>query len=185
MSSGRAARGCAGCPRRSTSGSRARPERIRHGSTRRGTGLGTGVGAFTGAGDTLWLGTNFYDGEGDTRVGAVGSFALGSRRYALRYPRALADWSTSALAVDGGALWLGLVGPPKGADYGGGVLPVDRLTGGTRRYAVPGVVTALAVWGETVAAGTTNALYVPTSGRFTPLAISFDSHGRETDGSAR
>lgn len=164
---------------------RMRPERVRDGYSSEFTELEAAVGAFQVVRDTVWFGTNFYDGEGTTGVGAVGSFALATRRYDVRYSPALADWSTSALAADGGALWLGLVVYPEGAPQSGGVLRYDRRTGAARRYALPEVVNALVPWGGTVYAGTVDGVYRLQDGRFVPLPLGFDPRGRVVSVGAR
>lgn len=140
--------------------------------------LEAGIGAFQVVRDTVWFGTTFYDGEGTTGVGAVGSFSLDTRRYDIRHAPALADWSTSALAVVDGVLWLGLVLHPEGASYGGGVLRYDTRSNSTRRYPVPDVITTLVVWEDTVYAGTTDGIYRLQEGRFAPLPLGFDPEGR-------
>jgi hypothetical protein len=164
---------------------RLRPGRVRDGYTEGFIDLEAGIGAFQLARDTVWFGTTFYDGEGTTGVGALGSFALATRRYDVRYLPGLADYSTSAIAVDGGVLWLGLVVYPEGAPRGAGVLRYDRRTGATRRYALPEVVTALLPWDGTVYAGTGDGLYRLRGERFVPLPLGFDPRGRVVPGGAR
>ena len=89
----------------------------------------------------LWFGTSFDDGEGYTGVGTLGFFDIVRRQYEfIRLPE-IADWSTTAILVEEGAVWMGLADHPEGASHSGGLLRYDRASGETRIYPIKHVIT--------------------------------------------
>ncbi len=89
----------------------------------------------------LWFGTSFDDGEGYTGVGTLGFFDIVRRQYEfIRLPE-IADWSTTAILVEEGAVWMGLADHPEGASHSGGLLRYDRVYGETRIYPIKHVIT--------------------------------------------
>ena len=89
----------------------------------------------------LWFGKSFYDGEGHTGVGSFGYFDIDERSYSLATIPEIADWSTSAIFVDEGLVWIGLTHYTEGADSSGGLLRYDQETGETRIYPIENVIT--------------------------------------------
>ena len=86
-------------------------------------------------GDRLWLGNQYYDGEGDTGVGAFGYFDFSSRKYTLFSPPEIAHWEISALLVEPDVVWLGL--DHFGEDistFPGGFVRWDRAREQAHRY---------------------------------------------------
>ena len=94
------------------------------------------IDAFSLHNTRLWFGTSFYDGEGYTGVGTLGYFDIVRRQYEfIRLPE-IADWSTTAILVEEGAVWIGLADHPEGASHSGGLLRYDRISGETRIYPI-------------------------------------------------
>jgi hypothetical protein len=69
------------------------------------------IGPFALDGTRLWFGNTFYDGEGISGVGAIGSFDTITRQFEMRYLPEIAPWSASALLVEGPDIWVGLRAP--------------------------------------------------------------------------
>jgi hypothetical protein len=83
----------------------------------------------------IWFGNNFYDGEGDSGVGAFGYFDTTTRTYTLFSPPEVARWEISAILVQPETIWLGL--DSFGEDIStspGGLLRFNRRTSEMRRY---------------------------------------------------
>ena len=89
----------------------------------------------------LWFGKSFYEGEGRNGVGSFGYFDIDERSYSLTTIPEIADWSTSAIFVDEGLVWIGLTHYTEGADSSGGLLRYDQETGETRIYPIENVIT--------------------------------------------
>ena len=89
----------------------------------------------------LWFGKSFNDGEGYTGVGSLGYFDIEQRIYKLIKLPELADWSTSAILIEKGAIWIGLARHPEGASYSGGLLRYEIETKATQIYPIKEVVT--------------------------------------------
>jgi len=123
-------------------------------------GLRNSIGPHAFDGTKLWFANYFYDGEGLSGVGAVGSFDLDSRSYEMRYLPQIAPWSGSALLLDSGSIWIGLMRQPEGAAYGGGVLRFDMQSGSARKYPVNDYVATITRDGSTLYFGTAHGVYV-------------------------
>src|SRR5262249_30141629 len=91
---------------------RARPARVKDGYGREST-IDERVGAYQTIGDRIWFGKAFYDGEGTTGVGGIGSFDTGSNRFTIFSVPEMYSWSVSALLVEADAVWAGLVRYPE------------------------------------------------------------------------
>ena len=89
----------------------------------------------------LWFGKSSYDGEGYNGVGSFGYFDIDQRSYSLTTIPEIADWSTSAIFVEEGLVWIGLTHYTEGADSSGGLLRYDQETGETRIYPIENVIT--------------------------------------------
>jgi hypothetical protein len=123
------------------------------------------------AGNLLWFGKTFYDGEGTTGVGGFGYFDLMSRRYAMFVPASSIDWSASAILVEPDAIWIGLVNRPEGADNPGGLLRYDRNTTQTQVYPIKSVITQIVRYNGALYLGTVHGLYVMRGSTFTRYLI--------------
>ena len=123
----------------------ARPERVKD-----GYGPGSEIGETPGPlqidGIRIWFGKTFYDGEGSSGVGGAGYFDTVTAKYTFLKISELARWSVSSLLLDDHTLWIGMVGHPEGADYSGGLLRHDLVTGNTRKYAIDDVVLRIKRW---------------------------------------
>jgi hypothetical protein len=139
-----------------------RPARVQAGYTRDFANIETEVGPFQLEGRRLWFGTAFYDGEGTTGVGGVGSFEIDSGRWEVFYEPAMAEWSSSAILVENRAVWLGLMAQPEGAAYAGGLLRYDRNTRAMRRIDVPGIIHVIRRVGPSLYLATDKGLYIYT-----------------------
>jgi hypothetical protein len=139
---------------------RARPGRVEHGYEPSFTKIVEAAAAFQIVGDRVWFGKTFDDGEGTTGVGAIGYFDRSSRQYVFVNAPELADWSTSALLVENGVVWIGLTGHPEGEDDPGGLLRYDP---GQRRFTkipIPDVIHTITRWNGALYLGTWDGLYV-------------------------
>ena len=163
--------------------SRDRYQEMRGGEERLGGGpaeatLTNEVGPFAVNGSTLWFANTFYDGEGTTGVGGIGSLDLKTGEYNIRHFPEIARWSGSALLVDGPAIWVGLVCRSEGAPTGGGLLRYHPETGQARRYEVPGVISSIDRAGEALYLATSIGLYLFRNGSLTLMRLEPVATGR-------
>jgi hypothetical protein len=117
------------------------------------------IGPFAFDGQQLWFANTFYDGEGMSGVGAIGSFDETMLRYEMRYLPEISQWSASTLKIDGDDLWIGLMRRPEGSAYGGGVLRFNKKTGATRTYPIKDYVVSIERSGEAIYFGTSDSVY--------------------------
>jgi hypothetical protein len=156
---------------------RARPARVRDGYDRAGTTIEERIGAHQRAGDRIWFGKVFYDGEGTTGVGAIGSLGPAGVYAFLRIPE-LYDWSVQGLVVEPEVIWAGRVSHGEGADHSGGLVRYDRQTRRVQHYDVPDVIHSIARVGEAVFVGTGHGLYVIGNGTKMRYRVEPDIAGR-------
>lgn len=156
---------------------RYRPQRVRDGYSRDRAELDEEIGPFTVVNGAVWFGTTFYDGEGHTGVGALTSFATGADTYHTWHPQALVDWSTSAILVEGDAVWLGLVSRSEGSESSGGLLEFRRSTEATTVYPLPDVIHRIRRVGSALLLGTSNGLYGLDRSRLGHLVLELDDAG--------
>jgi len=90
-----------------------------------GVDISESAGPMQLIGNKVWFGKTFYDGEGSTGVGAIGTYDRTTKQFTYNSPPELARWSVSALLVEGDTVWAGLVRRPEGAEYSGGLLRYD------------------------------------------------------------
>ena len=124
---------------------RARPERVQDGYDS-ASAIGETPGPLQMDGSRIWFGKTFYDGEGTSGVGGAGYLDTVTAKYTFLKIPELARWSVSSLLLDDHTLWIGLVGHPEGADYSGGLLLNDLVTGNTRKYPIDDVVLRIKRW---------------------------------------
>jgi hypothetical protein len=105
---------------------KARPERIKHGFG--AFQIAEKIGPYQRVGNRIWVGKTFYDGEGSTGVGDIGSFDLATQNWEFLHIHEMADWSTSAILVEPDVIWVGRVLDGEGAGSSGGLLRYERTT---------------------------------------------------------
>lgn len=138
------------------------------------------IGPFVQHGDRIWFASTFYDGEGTSGVGAIGSFDVSSRRYEMHYLAEIAPWSGSAILLDGDDLWIGLKRRPEGADIGAGLLRYSISSGAVQTYAIPDVIFTIDRAGDALYCGTSHGLYVLRAHQLTQLRFEPDATGKLT-----
>ena len=136
------------------------------------------IGPYAAAGTKLWFADTFYDGEGVSGLGAIGSFDAVTHAFEMRNLPEIAAWSGSALVVDGRDLWVGLMGRPEGANYGGGLLRYNMDTGKVTTYPVHDLIHTLDIVGDTLYCGTSHGLYTVRGGKVTQLRFEPDAIGK-------
>ncbi len=137
------------------------------------------------AGGTIWFTNSFYDGEGTSGVGALGSFDVHTHQYQMRYLPEIVNWSGSAIRLDGDFIWIGLMRQPEGSAYGGGLLRYDTKTGAVKHYAVTDYVHTIDRVGDAIYCGTSNGIYVIRGETITQLRFEPDASGKTTMISSR
>ncbi len=108
------------------------------------------IGPWQVEGTKLWFGKTFYDGEGMTGEGGFGYFDATTRSFKMYSPEKLKRASVSALLVEDGRIWLGLVHNGEYGPSNMGVMVFDRSTQESRKIDVPGVVSGIARAGEKI-----------------------------------
>lgn len=136
------------------------------------------IGPFVLDGNKIWFANTFYDGEGVSGVGAIGSFDISTRKYDMRYLPEIAPWSGSAILLDGDDLWVGLMRRPEGADYGAGLLRYNITTGAVAKYAAADYIHTIDRLGDTLYCGTSHGLYTVRGNRVTQLRFEPDDKGK-------
>jgi hypothetical protein len=136
------------------------------------------IGPFVLDGNKIWFASTFYDSEGVSGVGAVGVFDISTRKYDMRYLPEIAPWSGSAILLDGGNLWIGLIRRPEGAVYGAGLLRYNITTGAAAKYAVADSIHTIDRLGETLYCGTSHGLYTIRGGKVRQLRFEPDDKGK-------
>lgn len=138
------------------------------------------IGPYVGHGSTIWFANSFYDGEGTSGVGAIGSFDLRTNKFEMRYLPEIAPWSGSAIRLDGEDLWIGLMRQPEGAAFSGGLLRYNTRTGAVGKYDIPDYIHTIDRVGDTIYCGTANGLYLLRGQKITHLRFEPDSIGKLT-----
>jgi hypothetical protein len=136
------------------------------------------IGPFVLHGHKIWFATTFYDSEGFSGVGAMGSFDISTRQYEMRYLPEIAPWSGSAILLDGADLWIGLMRRPEGAEYGAGLLRYNTATGAVAKYPVADYIHTIDRLGDTLYCGTSHGLYTVRGSRVTQLRFEPDDQGK-------
>jgi hypothetical protein len=144
----------------------ARLQRVRDGYGR-GSTIDERVGGHQVVGERIWFGKAFYDGEGISGVGDLGYFDTRSSQFTMFSIKELADWSVSALLVEGDAVWAGLVKYGEGTGGSGGLIRYDVSTRNVSRYNIPDIVLTMIRQNDALFIGTSNGLYVLRNDRLT------------------
>jgi hypothetical protein len=131
-------------------------------------------------GSVIWFANSFYDGEGTSGVGAIGSFDVHTHKFEMRYLREIAPWSGSASRIDGDDLWIGLMRRPEGAAFSGGLLRFNRRTGAVAKFDIPDYIHTIDRLGDAIYCGTSNGLYRLRGGEITQMRFEPDARGKLT-----
>ena len=137
-----------------------RPERVEDGYSEKYTTLETEIGASQLDGGKIIFGLGFYDGEGTTGVGGIGSFDLHSKKFEVTYLKDIADSSVYSMLVEPDSIWLGLGGQPEGAVYSDGMAKIKRQDNSIVLYKVPNLVNTIVRVGRAIYAGTSEGVVV-------------------------
>ena len=137
-----------------------RPSRVGDGYTEEDTKLESEIGPHQLEGSRIWFGLKFYDGEGTSGIGGIGSFDVLSHKFELTYPKEIADSSVYSIFVEPKAIWLGLGIQPEGAAFGTGIAKIDRKDNSVVRYKITGLVNTIARVGKSVYAGSSDGVAV-------------------------
>src|SRR5262245_7023959 len=156
---------------------RARPARVRNGYVE-GTTIEEVIGPYEIAGDKIWFGKNFYDGEGTTGVGAIGYFDRTAKKYSFLPIREVVDWSVSSLLIEVDTLWASLVSHPEGADRSGGLLRQNLKSGITRKYRVDEIIFRIERVPDGLYMSTSNGIYVLKNDRLRRYLVEPDIDGK-------
>jgi hypothetical protein len=140
--------------------------------------ISSDIGPFVLSGTKLWFASTFYDGEGESGLGAIGTFDIPACKYQMRYLPEIVGWSGSAILLHGDDLWIGLMRRPEGASYGGGLLRYNTKTGSARKYALPDVIYTIDRLGDTLYCGTSHGLYLVRDDKLTQLRFEPDGKGK-------
>ena len=138
---------------------RARPQRVENGYSEDSTSIDEAVGPYQEGADGFWFGKTFYDGEGASGVGGIGSVNAAGVYQMLRIPE-LFDWSVSALLVEADTIWVARVAHPEAADQSGGLLRYNRRSRRARVHPVSDVITSIARADGALFLGTTHGVYL-------------------------
>jgi hypothetical protein len=136
------------------------------------------IGPFAFDGQRIWFANTFYDGEGVSGVGAIGSFDPATRRFEMRYLPEIAPWSGSAILLDGDDVWVGLMRRPEGAAIGGGLLRYNKANGAVVKYVVAGLIHTIDRMGDTIYCGTSNGLYTVRGDEIRQFRFEPDESGK-------
>jgi hypothetical protein len=137
-----------------------RSSRVEDGYTEGDTKLESEIGPSQLEGSKIWFGLKFYDGEGTSGIGGIGSFDVLSRKFELTYPKEIADSSVYSILVEPKAIWVGLGIQPEGAAFGTGIAKIDRKDNSVVRYKITGLVNTIARVGKTIYAGSSDGVAV-------------------------
>jgi len=156
---------------------RLRPARVKDGYGP-GSKIREMIEAYQVTGNLIWFGKSFYDGEGITGVGTIGSFDRAAKKFAFLQIPEVVDWSVSNLLVEGDTIWAGLVRHPEGADRSGGLIRRDNKSGSSRKYDVQDVIFRIERWRDGLYLTTSNGIYVLTGERITRYRVEPDINGK-------
>jgi hypothetical protein len=140
--------------------------------------IGNDIGPFVLDGNKIWFANTFYDSEGASGVGAIGSFDISTRQWGMRYLPEIAPWSGSAILLDDGNLWIGLMRRPEGSDYGAGLLRYNIAAGAVAKYPVTDYIYTINRLGDTLYCGTSHGLYTVRGDKVTQLRFEPDDKGK-------
>lgn len=129
------------------------------------------IGPFQRVGNRIWFGTSFYDGEGITGIGGLGTFDLRTRGFNVDYCSVMAPYSTSSIAIGQGEVWLGLYHCGEGTSSSGGIARYQFASKSWTRYEVPEIANAIYPADGRIYAGTTEGILVLGAGGLTRICF--------------
>lgn len=158
-----------------------RPSRVDDGYTEGNTQLESEIGPYQVEGSRIWFGLKFYDGEGTSGIGGIGSFDILSHKFELTYPKEIADSSVYSILVESKSIWLGLGVQPEGTAFGTGIASIDRKDHSVLRYKVAGLVHTIARVGKAIYAGSSDGIAViADDGNIEHIRLSINKDGGYT-----
>jgi hypothetical protein len=158
-----------------------RPSRVGDGYTEDDTKLESEIGPHQLESSRIWFGLKFYDGEGTSGIGGIGSFDVLSKKFELTYPKEIADSSVYSILVEPKSIWVGLGIQPEGAEFGTGIARIDRKDNSVVRYKINGLVNTIARVGKSVYAGSSDGVAViGDDGRIEHIRFSINKDGGYT-----
>ena len=137
-----------------------RPERVEDGYSKEGTSIETEIGASQIDGDRIRFGLGFYDGEGTTGIGGIGSFDFKSKKFEVTYLKDIADFSVYSMLVEPDTIWLGLGVQPEGAVYPQVIAKISRKDNLVKLYKTPNLVNTIIRVGKAIYVGTTDGIVI-------------------------
>ncbi len=155
-----------------------RPRRVDDGYTEGSVSLESNIGPWQLVNGQLWFGLYFYDGEGTSGVGGIGTFDLATKKYQISYMKEIAADSSVAMLVEPDTVWLGLGMEPEGVEFGTGIAKISRANGTVVRYKAPGIVNTFVRSGNKVFVGTADGVMVfNDDGRIENIELSINIDG--------
>jgi hypothetical protein len=136
------------------------------------------IGPYVERDGKIWFATTFYDGEGTSGIGAIGSFDIASHHYEMEYLPEIIHRSASVMILDGDNLWIGLQQRPEGADIGKGLLRYNIQSGAVQTFPIPDVIYTLNFAGDALYCGTSHGLYMLRADHLTQLRFEPDVTSR-------
>lgn len=110
-------------------------------------------------GGVLWF-TPTFEATGCTvGAGAIGSFDIVSKQYAMKYPREIVCCSASAMLLDGDILWIGLERNDAGIRTSRGLLAYDINADAAAVYPVNEYIHGIGRSGDRIYAATSHGLF--------------------------
>jgi hypothetical protein len=150
----------------------ARPDRNRHVPSESPLQVEEKVGPYQREGKKIWVGKTFYDAGGSVGIGDIGYFDEETDNWTfLHIPQAV-DWSTSALLVEPGTIYAGLVRYSEGSPESGGLLRYNRSTQQATVTSLPDVIEKIMAFQDRIYCGTTDGFAIIDHGdvhRYTVL----------------
>ena len=137
-----------------------RPETVEDGYSKEDTSIETEIGASQIDGDRIRFGLGFYDGEGTTGVGGIGSFDLKSKKFEVTYLKDIAGFSVYSMLVEPDSIWLGLGVQPEGSVYPQGIAKISRKNKSVKLYKIPNLVNTIKRVGKAIYVGTTDGIVI-------------------------
>lgn len=134
--------------------SQSRPGRVADGYTKNATEIQTEINTYQSQDNLIWFGLGFYDGEGTSGIGGIGTFDPVSKKYKISYLKEISASSVYSILVDDDAIWLGLGSQPEGDAYGNGVARINRKDGAFTHYEIPGLSKAIVKANKSIYIGT-------------------------------
>ena len=133
------------------------------------------IGPYTTYVDSAVFGVYVYSGEGNCGLGGLGFFDAKSGKYAFRYFKETAPYSTTALLVKGDTVYAGLSSETEYSSGGEGLAKINLRDGSVSLYRIPELVNAILESDGAVFAGTDDGIFaIYPSGLTAWLRLDFE-----------